>query len=135
MTQQAKLQAMDLAHFTGSEQFYRHPIFRKVVYTEGVQYLAEKAGAYWLVDAIASHLALMGGERPGQSLAEASDGMLFWKLEKRPDSSCTLSARKDCGLPALVEQEIEYTDFPLDFVEIWTGFDGSYWTLYLPSEH
>jgi hypothetical protein len=44
-----------LGQFIGSETFYRHPLFRKFVYTEGVQYLAEKAGAYWLLEYIFSN--------------------------------------------------------------------------------
>jgi len=45
----------ELQHFTGSEKFYRHPLFRIFVYTEGVQFLAEKAEAYWLIDYILSN--------------------------------------------------------------------------------
>jgi hypothetical protein len=30
---------------------------------------------------------------------------------------------------------IPFTDFPLDYADIWAGFDGERWTLYLPSEH
>ncbi len=43
----------DLSQFTGSTEFYRHAFNRAVIYTEGVQYLADNAGAHWLVDAIA----------------------------------------------------------------------------------
>src|SRR5690606_36125280 len=42
-----------LQRFTGSETFYTH-FTGRLIYTEGVQYLAEHAGAYWLIDAIAS---------------------------------------------------------------------------------
>ena len=42
-----------LAQFTGSELFHAHWL-RRFVYTDGVEYLAEKCGAYWLLDAIAS---------------------------------------------------------------------------------
>ena len=44
-----------LATFTGSELFYVHPLNRKVVYTEGVRFLAQAAGAFWLIDAMASY--------------------------------------------------------------------------------
>jgi hypothetical protein len=40
----------DLAHFTGTEWWYRHPLFNNVLFTDGVQHLAQKAGAYWLVE-------------------------------------------------------------------------------------
>ena len=35
------LSAADLAQFTGTEQWFRHSINSKVLYTEGAQYLAE----------------------------------------------------------------------------------------------
>jgi uncharacterized protein DUF6876 len=47
------LDATDLAQFTGAEQWYRHSINRKVLYTDGAQYVAEHGGAYWLLDEIA----------------------------------------------------------------------------------
>jgi hypothetical protein len=43
-----------LCQFTGSEHWYRHPLARNTVtYTDGAQYVAEHAGAYWLLDIIA----------------------------------------------------------------------------------
>ncbi len=46
------LNAEALAQFTGSQEFYRHALSGGCNYTEGVQYLAEAGGAYWLLDAI-----------------------------------------------------------------------------------
>ena len=43
----------DLVHFTGTETWYRHPLNKKVLYTDGAQYVAEAGGAYWLLDEIA----------------------------------------------------------------------------------
>jgi hypothetical protein len=48
-----KLTQSDLNQFTGSENWYRHSISGNVLYTDGAQYLAEKGGAYWLLDTIA----------------------------------------------------------------------------------
>ena len=39
------LQASDLAQFTGSEQFYRHALNRKIVFTEGAHHVAEAGGS------------------------------------------------------------------------------------------
>ena len=47
------LKKSDLMQFTGSETWYRHGINRKVLYTDGAQYVAEHGGAYWLLDEIA----------------------------------------------------------------------------------
>ena len=42
------LRASDLLHFTGSECWYRHPLYPSITYTDGAQYVAEAGGAYWL---------------------------------------------------------------------------------------
>ena len=52
-----QITATDLAQFTGTSTYFKHWT-RKIVYTDGVQYLAEQAGAYWLVDLIASYQLL-----------------------------------------------------------------------------
>ncbi|OSJ31570.1 hypothetical protein BSZ19_22050 [Bradyrhizobium japonicum] len=49
----SKLTHADLRQFTGSEQVFRHSLMRSMTYTEGVQYLAESGGAYWLIDKVA----------------------------------------------------------------------------------
>jgi len=44
-----------LAGFSGTEAYHRlSPLHGKLVCTDGVKYLADKAGAFWLIDAIAS---------------------------------------------------------------------------------
>src|ERR1700730_15173147 len=53
MTDTKTLSKDDLTQFTGSEHWYRHAMVRDVLYTDGVQYVAETAGAYWLIDEIA----------------------------------------------------------------------------------
>lgn len=123
----------DLAQFTGELQRFRHPLNPRVIYTPGVHYLAEQAGAYWLIDAIASYFGSEVMER-----AMAKDHRLrslqIWKL-KVNDHAAVLTAEADSGVPPFVREEIPFTDFPLDEIDIWAGFDGTYWTLYLPSEH
>lgn len=124
----------DLRQFTGDLDRFRHPLARGVIYTPGVQYLAERAGAYWLIDEIA--LAIAGGDiaKAGRS----DDRVLslhFWKLEVREDRSAELTARADSDVPPFLSRRIPWTDFPLDSVDVWAGFDGHHWTLYLPSEH
>ena len=43
----------DLRQFTGTEQWYRHGLARNILFTDGAKYLADEAGAYWLLDEIA----------------------------------------------------------------------------------
>ncbi len=52
MTQKPTLTESELAQFTGTEYWYRHAFKRSITYTDGVKYVAEKAGAYWLIDEI-----------------------------------------------------------------------------------
>ncbi len=49
-----QLNESDLAQFTGSQTWYRHPLMRKISYTDGVKFMADKAGAHWLIDMIVS---------------------------------------------------------------------------------
>jgi hypothetical protein len=42
----------DLTGFTGTIQWYRHPVVKNTLYTDGVKYVAQKAGAYWFIDEI-----------------------------------------------------------------------------------
>jgi hypothetical protein len=86
---------MDPSQFSGSEYYYKH--FTGLLYTDGVQYLAETFGAYWLIDAIASYAR----KEPFQ----------LWELAVH-ENSATLTCREDSGLRPVVTQEIEYTDFP-----------------------
>ena len=74
-----RLTLSDLAQFTGDLERYKHPLNPQVIYTPGVQYLADKAKAYWLIDAIASYF----GSRE-MNLAQRQDyrmdQMQFWRL-------------------------------------------------------
>ena len=124
----------ELAIFTGDLERFRHSMIRTVIYTPGVQYLAQRGGAYWLIDEIA--FAIAGGKisRAGRHDSRVLD-LHFWKLVVKADQSAVLTARVDNGVRPFVRQTIDYTDFPLDEIEIWAAFDGEHWTLYLPSEH
>ena len=49
------LRTTDLDQFTGSEHWYRHPLYPSITYTDGAHHVAEAGGAFWLLDAIVSH--------------------------------------------------------------------------------
>ncbi len=129
-----KLTHHDLSQFTGDVERYQHALNRRVIYTPGIKYLAERAGAYWLIDAVASYFGTAQMRR-----AIAADPRLetlqFWRLDLSGDKSAVLSASADSGVTPFITQDIPFTDFPLDYVDVWAGFDGTRWTLYLPSEH
>ena len=119
-----QLSSGDLAQFTGSETFFRHALVRSVVYTEGVQYLAEKAGAYWLIDKIAT-LQLEPAVR--------AEPFQTWTLEvrgQRATLTCT-DGDKGNGAITLHSEEIAFTDFPLDEVKLFFVDN----VILLPSEY
>ena len=124
----------DLSNFTGDLVRYRHSLNKRVIYTPGVKFLAERGKAYWLIDAMASYFG-----SPLMNKAIEDDERLqwiqFWRLKVAKDHSAILTARADQGVTPFISQKIEVTDFPLKKVEIWAGYDHMNWTLYLPSEH
>lgn len=123
----------DLAQHHGSDTRYRHMLNRRVLFTDGIQHMAEAGGAYWLIDAIASYF----GSAKMQKAIDADDRlqwMQFWRLDVTGDSA-RLTMRADSGEEPAIVQKIGFTDFPLDSIDIWAGYDGHYWTIYLPSEH
>ena len=114
-----------LAHCHCSETAYRHWT-AKITYTEGVKYLAEEAGAYWLIDVVASY-------QNERVITQNPDLVHFqlWELAVHEDKSATVTMRADSDQPAIVTQEIEFTDFPLDHVTLYVC--GG--MLLLPSEY
>ena len=109
----------DLAQFTGTTQWYKHPL--GVIYTDGIKYLAEKAGAYWLLDIVASYQP-KHKDKPFQ----------LWNLQvNKKDNSAVIIMKEDSNQPILVKQEIPYTDFPLEEMEFYC-IDG---TLLLKGEY
>ena len=109
-----------LTMHTGSTRWFRHWT-RRLVYTEGVQYLAETASAYWLIDLIASWC-------PQPSIRQ--EDFVVWKLAVKPDRTATAIADDGNGRE-LARQDIPWTDFPLDEVSLYLTDN----TLLLPSEY
>jgi hypothetical protein len=117
-----KLTAADLRQFTGTEQWYRHGIVRDVLFTDGAKYVADQAGAYWLLDEIA--LAQRGSNRV------AGEAFQLWKLTVNADHTATLSCEDGNG-NAVYSKAIPYTDFPLPEIALYFT-DG---VILLPSEY
>ena len=120
MTQKT-LAKSDLRQFTGTENWYRHSIVRKVLYTDGVQYVAQHGGAYWLIDEIAFAQC---------DPKYAAEEFQFWKLTVDPRHSAILTCT-DGNDRLISEKHISFTDFPLD--EICFYFTGN--VILLTSEY
>lgn len=126
--------AHELHQFTGTESWHRwSPLFPKMLLTDGARFVAEKGGAhgaYWLMDAIASHQPEL---QKNPRLRDAQ----FWKLSVKPDKSAVLECTEDSDCPPAVTQEIDYTDFDLSELKLYcmpVG-DGMHYTILLPSEY
>ena len=72
-----------LSQFTGSEHWYRHGLVRSILFTDGAKYVADAAGAYWLLDEIALAQCFVK--------AVAAEEFQVWKLTVKPDNAATLT--------------------------------------------
>jgi hypothetical protein len=122
MTTTKTLTASDLRQFTGSENWYRHGLVRNVLFTDGAKYLADRAGAYWLLDEIAL------AQR--YEKAVAGKRFQFWKLIVKDDRTATLICEDGNG-KQVYSKPIEYTDFPMPQIALY--FTDN--TILLPSEY
>lgn len=108
----------ELRQFSGTEHWYKH--LSGYLYTDGVLYVAQEGSAFWLVDKI------MFTTRAKNDLQEFG----AWKLEVNEDKSAVLVCQ-DGNYHELYRERIEWTDFPLNKIELW--FENG--VLILPSEH
>jgi len=115
------LTARDLAQFTGTAQWYRCALNRKLLYTDGVRHVAEHGGAYWLIDEIVCAQLIR---------SVAAEPFQFWQLAVRQDRSAMLSC-EDGNSGPVYQKHIPFTDFPLERIAFY--FTGG--VLLLPSEY
>ncbi|HRE43168.1 MAG TPA: hypothetical protein PKY87_04275 [Terricaulis sp.] len=116
-----RLRPHDLLNFTGSEHWYRHPLWPSITYTDGARYVAEAGGAYWLLDAIVSHQ---------HDPKVRSQDFQVWKLIVADDRSALLSC-EDGDHALITSQAIAFTDFPLPDITLWLQNN----VIFLPSEY
>lgn len=112
------METLNLEQFTGTENYYKHDL-SGLLYTDGVAYLAEKVGAYWLLD-------LIGSWQPTVlKKIRASNDRNFqaWTLSKTKEGYRMNCTNGNDGY--LIHQDIPYTDFPENLMpfDIW-AIDG-----------
>lgn len=124
------MNTIDTSQFYGTEAYHKVSHLPYVL-TDGAKYIADKAGAYWLMDAIASHVLITPAIWESQFAVATLD-------VDRKDNTATLTIDDGDGR-VLARQEIEYTDYPEDQRQLYlcyqpggTEFD---WVLMLPSEY
>lgn len=110
----------ELPYFTGSEQWFAHWADRRKLYTEGVNFLADTAGAHWLIDEIVLR------QRFSKVRAEEFQ---VWHL--RVTGNTAKLTCEDGNKNVVHTKNIEFTDFPLDKITLY--FTNN--TVLLPSEY
>lgn len=91
----------------GSYNRYSHWASKRFVYTEGVKAVADQAGAYWLIDIVATEVAPLCIKR----WEEAKSPMSFLIVDVAGNKA-NLRLARDTDEPALWVRHIEFTDFP-----------------------
>lgn len=102
----------ELPGFIGTESYtnLRYPWLRtRFLLTDGTKHLAETAGAYWLMDAIASHQ---------MNKKVADQPFQVWKLVVNEQQQAVLICT-DGNEGELVRQEIPYSNFPLPEITLY----------------
>lgn len=124
---QAHTLRTQLTQFTGSETFTRHALLRRMVITEGVRWLANEAQAHWITDIIASYQ-----HEPHIS----PEHFQAWRLSVHDATRAAVITMTDGNSDVpIVQQQIDYTDFPLSEITLWLIAQGEHVVLMLPSEY
>ena len=112
-----------LAQCTGTESYHRtHP---GLLATDGAKYLADAAGAYWLLDIVWS------------VLPRIADEFAVLELTLEAGSSRAEVLIHDGREPRTVyhRQAIPYTDFPLPSIKLYLQENGLERVVMLPGEY
>lgn len=111
----------------GTDGFIRHPLSRKLTYSEGVAELAEE-GIHWLLDIIATEIpqVMQGVDAMGIFKVVVVNSKAKLKLELQDDA------------PPAWSREIEYTDMPDGTYMFYINDDerdGMRYSMILPNEY
>lgn len=117
--------AATLDQFTGTEAYFKWSnLFPNFVLTDGTRFLAQEAGAFWLMDLFASHYR-----------SYRDEGFAAIKV-LRKDSGDVQVLITDGNDHILAEQDNISTDFPLDDLTLYAApADENLWVIMLTSEY
>jgi hypothetical protein len=91
----------ELSRFHGTQRYDRD--FDGLLVTDGINYLVDRAGCYWLIDLVGSY------QREVQDVT-----FQLWEVEVVEGISAVVTMREDTNKPVLVRQHVPFTDFPLE---------------------
>ncbi len=106
--------------FIGTDTYYKH--WLGFVYTDGVKAVADKYGAYWLLDLIFSYQYLDKIK---------TEKFQIWIITAN-NKKAIVEMRIDTDQPILIKQEILFTDFPNRILKLYFTDNK---VLLLPSEY
>lgn len=109
----------ELKQFTGTEQWYRHNLVQGMLYTDGVQFFAEHAGAYWFLDIVATEIFPMQDKQQFMVVTLTAE-----------DNKGSITATDGNG-GQVYAREIEFTDCPVGGWDFYLTDN----VLLLPSEY
>ena len=115
----------ELRTFYGTEAYYRtNP---GLLVTDGVKFLADTAGAYWLLDMVWSYLP---------ALRKSRDTFFVVRYAGTPGASGLFSITDDIPPNQIhAQQAIDHTDFPLDAIVLYLSATEEEFVLMLRSEY
>lgn len=119
-----KLSKPNLAQFTGSETLYQIALFNRTLATEGAKFVADTAGAWWLLDTIVSYQF---------NPTVKKHTFQVWTITVWEDRTATLEAQDGNG-NLIISHEVKNTDFPVPEMTFWYDRRGIP-TIMLPSEY
>lgn len=107
----------------GAYKFFRHPLARSFIYSDGMQEVAE-AGCYWMLDIMATECAPLVRQERRQALfaVAVENGKAVLALSFDDDHNAWT-------------RKIDHTDMPNGTFKFVMGFDGTYASAYLLSEY
>ena len=92
---------LDLSQFTGTEAYHRTFVFSpKLKHTDGVQYFAEQAKAFWFLDIVATEIYPFSDKYPF---------MTIYLIVKDGKAEIIV---QDGDISRLMQRQIEFTDCP-----------------------
>lgn len=111
----------DLAGFTGSETWWRHPLNKAITFTDGVKYFCDKAGAYWLLDILVTEPKIL----------EQAKEFAAVTLRVSDKHNADLIVTDGDEGPPVFERHISLTDCPFGEWRFWMTDN----VILLPSEY
>jgi hypothetical protein len=108
-----------LEGFTGTEKYHYLATTKNLMFTDGMAYLCENAGCYWLADIIAIGYAI-------NKKIKDNAKFLIWRIRVLEGNKAIIEAFTDCESDGSYSenkrvclQELAYSDFPIKEYEFY----------------